>query len=126
MQTVGQLIDNLFETRRKPDGKQYTHIEVAIEMGGAIDPSYLSKLRNDKIPNPGRDTLLALCRVFRVQPSYFFPELDPVALEVPSRDTAREQLRVALRSAGLDPNVQAKIEELVRALQKEEKGASAE
>ena len=118
MHTVAQLVNDLFDTHRKPDGKEYTHKEVSVATGGAIDPSYLSKLRNDKIANPGRDTLLALCRFFRVPPSYFFPELDQFTNEMPLPATSNP-LRVALRASGLQPGVQEKIEQLIRALQDE-------
>ncbi len=120
MTTVGQLINDLFATHRRPDGKEYTHKEISVASGGAIEASYLSRLRNDKIPNPGRDTLLALCRFFKVSPSYFFPELDAISAELLSGEGSPNQLRVALRSAGLTPAVQTHIEELVKALQKEE------
>ena len=118
MQTVAQLIDDLFKTIKKKDGKEYTHKEVAVALGGSIDPSYLSKLRNGKISNPGRDTLLGLCRFFKVPPSYFFPELKQQNGErVVQGDPY--QLRIALRNAGLSPEVQDKIEQLIRALQGE-------
>ena len=119
MKTVGDLIDDLFKTHRKPDGKEYTHKEVSVELGKqgtVVDPSYLSKLRNNKVPNPGRDTLLGLCRVFKVPPSYFFPELEQQDEGCLSSNDPH-QLRVALRKVGLDPEVQDKIEQLIRALQ---------
>ncbi|MBA3947091.1 MAG: helix-turn-helix transcriptional regulator [Herpetosiphonaceae bacterium] len=121
MDTVGQLINDLFQTHRKPDGKEYTHKEIFLATGGAIDPSYLSRLRHDKIPNPGRETLLALCRVFKVPPSYFFPELEHLAEGAPEPTTPQLQFRLALRASRLQPDVQEKLEQLFRALQGEDK-----
>lgn len=120
MQTIAQLVNELFDTHRKSDGKEYTHVEIAMEMGGAIDPSYLSKLRSNKVPNPGRQTLLVLCRAFRVPPTYFFPELTQDQVESGDDQNPQAQLRTALRSAGLDPDVQRKVEALINALRKAE------
>ncbi len=117
MKTVGKLIDDLFKTHRKEDGREYTHKEVSVALSGIIDASYLSKLRNGKIPNPGRDTLLALCRFFKVPPSYFFPELEQQEGRLSLTEGTTDQLRLALRATGLGPDVQDKIEQLVRALQ---------
>src|SRR5215212_4965435 len=75
MKTMAELLDELFRTHRKPNGKEYSHIEVCIGLNGEIGPSHLGKLRNGTIKNPKRDTLLALCRFFNIQPLYFFPEL---------------------------------------------------
>src|SRR5690349_5222471 len=98
MKTVAELVDDLFHTHRKPDGREYTHKEVSLALGGAVEPSHLSKLRTGKIPNPGRETLLALCHFFQVQPSYFFPELDALAQQARQSAGQPDLLRVALRS----------------------------
>ena len=72
MKTVAELIDDLFITHRKEDGREYTHKEVC-EALGDVAPSHLSRLRSGIISNPGREVLLSLCRFFKVPPSYFFP-----------------------------------------------------
>ena len=118
IKTVAELVDQLFHTHHKPDGREFTHKEVSLALGGAVEPSHLSKLRNGKIPNPGRETLLALCNFFKVPPSYFFPELD--ALEQQARQAQDDLLHVALRSAGLSPEVQNKLEALIQALKTDE------
>ena len=122
MKTVAELLDNLFLTHRRPDGREYTYKDVSQGLQGIVDPSHLSKLRTGKITNPGRDTLLALCRFFQVPPSYFFPELD--FLSQPDKNDAEmsqtNTLGIALRSKGLRPEVKEKLEELIRALQQEE------
>jgi transcriptional regulator with XRE-family HTH domain len=75
--TTAELIDQLFRTHRKPDGKEYSHVELSTALGGALASSHIGKLRAGTIRNPKRDTLLLLCRFFQVPPTYFFPELPP-------------------------------------------------
>lgn len=117
MSTVAELVDNLFRTHRRPDGREYTHKDVTIALGGLVEPSHLSKLRNGKITNPGRDTLLLLCRFFKVPPSYFFPELEFSSFEIDPDAQRIQSIHMALRSAGLSPQVQEKLEALIQALQ---------
>jgi transcriptional regulator with XRE-family HTH domain len=119
MRTLAELIDDLFRMHRRPDGREYTHIEVCVALGGAIEPSHLSKLRRGGIVNPGRDVLLALCRFFKVPPTYFFPELTEETTETTKLQT-EDPLRIALRSTSLTPEVQAKIEALIRALEQQD------
>jgi transcriptional regulator with XRE-family HTH domain len=76
MKKLNELINDLFETHRKPNGERYTNKEVSEALGGKLDHSHLSLLRNGKSLNPGRLTLLRLCQFFKVSPTYFFPELD--------------------------------------------------
>lgn len=112
MKTVAELVDELFWTHRRPDGREYTYDEVSTALGGKIDPGYLSKLRRGKIKNPGREALLALCRFFKVRPDYFFPEIVAPYDEQQPEDP----MQVALRSTKLRPAVRKKIEELLQAL----------
>lgn len=117
MKTVAELIDQLFRTHRRPDGQEYTYKQVSVALGRSVESSHLSKLRTGKITNPGRETLLGLCRFFKVSPSYFFPELEfPLSAD----GSASEQgtpVQIALRATGLAPEVQEKLEELIRTLQ---------
>ncbi len=118
MKTVAELIDQLFRTHRRPDGREYTYKEVSLALDRAVEPSHLSKLRTGKITNPGRETLLGLCRFFQVPPSYFFPELELSSQSADSSiDNQASPVQIALRSTGLSPEVQEKLEELIRALQ---------
>jgi len=119
MKTLAELVDDLFRTHRRPDGREYTYKEVTVALGGVVEPSHLSKLRTGKITNPGRETLLSLCRFFNIRPTYFFPELDslPSSSNYPEVATQVNSLRLALRSAGLQPEVEEKLEELILALQ---------
>lgn len=118
MQTVTELINDLFDQHRRPDGREYTYMEVSMALDGAIEPGHLSKLRTGRITNPGRETLLALCKFFKIPASYFFPELDE-ATPCDSVAAPEDPLHIALRSVGIDdPEVQAKLEDLIRAMGK--------
>lgn len=112
MKTVAELVEDLFQTHRKPNGKEYTYVEIAEALGGIIDPSHISKLRSGRIKNPSRETLLALCQFFKVPSSYFFPELNIV--ETPPEE---DILALAARSS-LSEEVQTKLKELIKAMQK--------
>ena len=75
--TVTELINQLFETHLHPtENRKYMTIEVALMTEGIIKQPHMHRLRSGEIKNPTRETLLALCKVFRVSPVYFFPELD--------------------------------------------------
>jgi transcriptional regulator with XRE-family HTH domain len=110
---IADLVNDLFATYRKPNNEEYSNVEVARAMEGSTDASYLSKLRNRKIKNPGRETLLGLCQFFGVPASYFFPELDVT----PSAERNPNTLHAALRSTELSPSVQEKLADLIRAMQ---------
>lgn len=113
--SFAELLNDLFRRRRRPDGREYTYMEVALALDGAIEPAHLSRLRNGKIANPGREAILALCRFFEVAPAYFFPELAQTAgaSAVPEQDA----LRAALRSAGIvDSDVLDRLAELIGTL----------
>jgi transcriptional regulator with XRE-family HTH domain len=117
MKTVAELINDLFRTHRRADGREYTHKDVSVALGGLVEPSHLSKLRTGKITNPSRETLLALCNFFQVPSSYFFPELPSLpAPQATGAEAQKDLVRLALRSAGLRPEVEAKLEELINAL----------
>lgn len=79
--TVAELLNQLFQQRRHPSGREYTNAEVALGMRGKHDRSYVRKVRSGEIPNPGYQALLELCIFFRVPITYFFPQLDDLAVE---------------------------------------------
>lgn len=118
-ETIAHLVNNLFNTRLKPDGSKYSNREVAIATQGAIDATHLGKLRAGKIPNPSRDTLLNLCRFFKVPPSYFFPELRDQPEDTQAIDPI-DQLHVALRSLGVQPDIEEQIARLVQVLRSQQ------
>lgn len=109
--TVAELVDRLFQTHRRPDGKEYSFHEVAAKLNGQLSPGYLAKLRNGTSGNPSRQSLLLLCQFFKVPSSYFFPELDDLTAEEPSED---EKLTIALRSSSLPEDVLDLIQGLIK------------
>lgn len=109
--TVAELIDQLFQTHRRPDGKEYSFHEVSAKLNGQLSPGYLAKLRNGTSGNPSRQSLLLLCQFFKVPASYFFPELDDLAEEEPSED---EKIAIVLRSSSLSEDVQNLIQGMIR------------
>lgn len=113
--TVGELLDDLFKQIRHPSGREFTYQEVSKGVGGELDPTYIAKFRKGKIPNPGRNAVMLLCRFFQVPPSYFFPEL-----KSPAAEGDNDPLEAAVARRGQNsPAVQRKIDELIRALRKE-------
>lgn len=116
MKTVAELIDELFKTHRRPDGREYTYLEVAEALKGRIDPGNISRLRTGKNKDPRRETLLALCQFFKVPGSYFFPELEPI----PTTSPEEEELSAVTR-ASTSEAIQRKVQELIAAIKKEVK-----
>jgi transcriptional regulator with XRE-family HTH domain len=117
MKTTAELIDDLFRVHRKANGKEYSHIEVCVALDGAIEPSHLGKLRNGTIKNPKRDTLLTLCRFFKIQPTYFFPELRAPDAPEGAEEQFDDPISALMRMITLTPEVKKKLEEFLRALQ---------
>ena len=111
MKTIAELVDNLFKTHKKPSGREYTYVEVAETLQGAIDPSHISKLRAGHIKNPSRETLLALCRFFKQPSRYFFPELEDITEPVDE-----EEMLDLVKRGRFNPAVKQKLTELIRAL----------
>lgn len=78
--TFAELLEDLFERRRRPDGNRYTLRDIATAISGEIEPhsvshQYLSRLLNGVDQNPTLRVVEALCLVFDVPPDYFFPRL---------------------------------------------------
>ena len=118
MNTMADLIDGLFRSHRKPNGREYSHVEVCLALGGVIEPSHLGKLRNGTIQNPKRDTLIALCRFFQVSPTYFFPELD--GLGAPDGAApAQVDINALMATINLPPEAKRRLGAFLRALQTE-------
>jgi transcriptional regulator with XRE-family HTH domain len=110
---IADLVNKLFETHRRQDGREYTNIEVARTIG-KIDASYLTKLRSGRVNNPTRDTLLALCQFFKVEPSYFFPELN-LAPSPP------QQLQAHQYKVDMVPEIAEKVDEILNMLRTQTK-----
>jgi transcriptional regulator with XRE-family HTH domain len=74
--SLADLLNQLFERRRHPSGREYSVREVAAAAKGEVSRATIDAIRNGKNNNPTRNTLIALCNFFEVPSSYFFPELD--------------------------------------------------
>ena len=111
--TVAELVNDLFDTHRKPDGREYSVHEVARGINGQLTGSYIAKLRRGEVKNPGRNALLLLCQFFDVPSSYFFPELDPPTI-------TDEELNevIARRVADLTPEARRRIADLLDILRR--------
>ncbi|GAB1693717.1 helix-turn-helix domain-containing protein [Krasilnikovia sp. M28-CT-15] len=107
--SLARRLDNLF-TSARPQGKQWTNVEVANELKRAspdlkVGAVYLSQLRNGKRSNPSPELLAALARFFGVSVAYFFD--DEVADSVQDELAALQAMRnagvraVAMRAAGM-------------------------
>jgi transcriptional regulator with XRE-family HTH domain len=113
-------VDKLFRTVRRPDGREYSHREVADAITAAGEPishSYIGQLRAGDKDNPTLRHLRALARFFGVPVEYFTS--DVVAAEV-NREldvlAALKELRVqtvALRQSVL-PEAQRSLAQLSR------------
>lgn len=115
MKTIADLLDDLFRSHRKPNGREYSHVEVCEALEMAIEPSHMGKMRNGTIKNPKRDTLLALCQFFQVSPTYFFPELPPMA--VPAGQEQGELVSALMGTICLPPEAKRELEAFLRVLQ---------
>ncbi len=113
---IAALVNHLFQTRRKPDGKEYSSQDVENATSKRLTSSAVRKLRDGKSRNPSRETLMELCFFFGVPASYFFPELEVLA--PPSNDVAQQdQVHVLLRSIdGLSPDRADLLQRLISAL----------
>lgn len=118
--SFAELIQHLFETHRRPDGKEYSLTEVCDALDGAIAPSYLSRLRSGKITNPGRETLVELCRFFKVSPTYFFPELAGADLTNEVYQGRPRDITFVFRGDSLDEETAERLQELVKRLKASE------
>lgn len=118
--TLAQRLDHLFRTVRRPDGREFSHREVAEAITAADEPishSYIGQLRTGDKDNPTIKHLRALARFFGVPVEYFTRE--DVATDV-DRElrtlTALKELQVktvALRSTLL-PEAERSLAELSR------------
>jgi transcriptional regulator with XRE-family HTH domain len=119
-----ELLADLFATRLNPDGQPYTNTELANWISDNIpgaEISESSRMRQGDKRNPSRDVLLYLCLAFKVQPGYFFPEVQH--LNPTEQLDNRTLLRMALRANGLDDETQKSIEVLIRKLRRATRAA---
>jgi transcriptional regulator with XRE-family HTH domain len=89
---IGAKVDYLFRTIVSPTGAEYSYEEVSRAAG--ISGSYLHRLRNSKISNPGRDVIHALSLFFGVNVEYWFSATTYVTED----DQRQAQLAIAHRT----------------------------
>ena len=115
MNIVAELVNDLFRTHRKPDGREYSNREVVSALGGQVSADALSKIRRGDITNPGRNTLLLLCQFFNVPPSYFFPEWSAAPASEVS-ETDETAVALARQIAELPPEARVQLAKFLEAL----------
>jgi transcriptional regulator with XRE-family HTH domain len=70
--SVSEKIDYLFQTVRRPDGREFTYDDVERGTSGRVSRSYVWKLRHGRNRNPSLDVIEAMSVYFGVPPEYFF------------------------------------------------------
>jgi len=112
---IAEVVNQLFDKHRRPDGKEYSNQEVSDKLNGAIHPSTISKIRNGQVADPRRNALMLLCKFFGESPVVFFPDLTPST-------PAEDPVAVALRSTSLGPEQKEKLAEFLRTLENKYRG----
>lgn len=69
---IAAKIEYLFNTVRRPDGREYTYDEIERGTSGRVSRSYVWKLRNGRSHNPSLDVIESLAEFFHVPPEFFF------------------------------------------------------
>ena len=120
VKSFGDKLKWLFENIKKPDGSEYSLLDVekATEsFGQRVTTSNLHRLKHDQIRNPGFLTLRAIAMFFQVPLSFFNEDLSTEELErikiqaLPS--TIQE---IALRTSEMDEADQDVILDMVISL----------
>jgi transcriptional regulator with XRE-family HTH domain len=120
-QPLAEKLDRLFQTVRRPDGREYSYRDVATVIWERyqvkISPSYIWQLRTGQGDNPTVRHIEALAAFFRVPASYF---LDAVASEQTPEELAllaalqdASVRNLALRAQGLSPASLKAVRELI-------------
>lgn len=86
---IAAKIEYLFNTVRRPDGREYTYDEIERGTHGRVSRSYVWKLRNGRSQNPSLDVIEALAEFFHVPPEFFF------SLDNDAEDAQRDAALVA-------------------------------
>lgn len=124
--SLAYKVNRLFESLTRPDGREYTHEEVAEAIasrgGPSISAPYLWQLRNGKRDNPTKKHLEALADFFEVNPAYFFDE--EKARDIDSQLELLAAMRdagvkdIALRARKLSPEMREFISGVIREAEK--------
>jgi transcriptional regulator with XRE-family HTH domain len=97
---LGKKLNDLFLNRVKPDGRPYTHQEVAEATG--LGPSTISRLRSGKENNPAFNTIYKLARFFGVPISFFADDMADSVFDYQEGEGVLELNQIAFRSLHLD------------------------
>lgn len=129
--TLGNRIDALFRTVRRPNREQYSHEEVAracrAATGESFSATYLWQLRTGRRGNPTKRHLEALAQFFDVPVVYFFDDEQGavIAKELELLGALRdaEVRSVALRAVNLSPEGVGTISDMIDVIARRESEA---
>jgi len=124
---LSERLNRLFEEKRKPDGSQYTQMEVIEGTHGVLTRVYLWKLRTGRASNPGYHIIQAISDFFGVAPSYFFETSEVEISESESAKPDDELVKtIMLRSNELDEAGRKAILDMIDYILSTQKGGPDE
>ena len=124
---IGEKVRFLLATFRKPNGETYNYREVEEGTHGEINYSWLWKLANGHVNNPGIMALKSLTTFFGITPDFWFKDLKEwVADQTSVTDNelagnGDELERLALYAKGLNAEDLGIVINLVEAFKKRNK-----
>ena len=74
MAHVAQKFENLLQTYRRLDGREWSGAELAKATGGVVPRSYVTNLRKGRIESPGYEKLSAIAKAMGFPPELWFEE----------------------------------------------------
>ncbi len=106
MTTLAERVDRLFQEFRRPDGREYSYLDVERGTQPTVTGAYVWKLRTGRATNPGYRVLKALSDFFQVPVTYFFQDeladSEMAALKLAARLQRESVAQLALRASELD------------------------
>lgn len=121
---IGEKVRFLLNTFKKPNGEPYNYREVEEGTKGEINYSWLWKLANGHVNNPGIQALKSLTTFFGITPDFWFKDLNEwVAEQTSVSDNEQvgkgdELERLALYAKGLNAEDLDIVINLVEAFRK--------
>ncbi|UUV36012.1 XRE family transcriptional regulator [Amycolatopsis roodepoortensis] len=109
--TLAAKLNDLFATKKRPDGKEYSNEQVAefIVAGGyarTASQSYIWGLRNGTKTNPTKSYLEGLAAFFEVPVAYFFDDDNELVRQVDQQLEALKAERARMASLSGDEEIQ--------------------
>ncbi|WP_410647971.1 XRE family transcriptional regulator [Amycolatopsis sp. cmx-4-54] len=109
--TLAAKLNDLFATKKRPDGKEYSNEQVAaaIIAGGYVktaSQSYIWGLRNGTKNNPTKGYLEGLAAFFEVPVAYFFDDDVELVRQVDQQLEALKAERARMASLSGDEEIQ--------------------